>query len=275
MEKPIELLFTLDEGYIKLLEVALFSIHANNPGQEFRVWLVHEKITDESLKSLEELCKKLEFDLRIIKVDSSNWKDAPTVKRYPKEMYFRLLAGEILPIDVSKVIYLDPDVLVINPLTELWNLDLDDHMLAAATHTGLIDVATPLNKVRLDLDHGYYNSGIMLINLDQAREKIKWGDISEVIEKYADYLVLPDQDILNYLYGKYALPIPEEKWNYDARMYATYLTRSLAQHDIHWVMANTSVLHFCGKLKPWDKKHDNRFTALYLSYQNGVESLEN
>ena len=207
-------------------------------------------------------------------MDGSNWASAPTVARYPKEMYFRLLAGEILPKEVTKVLYLDPDILVINSLSDLWKLKLEQHLLAAATHTGLLDVATPINKVRLDLDHEYYNSGVMLLNLTQARQKVQWADISRVIEKYAHFLVLPDQDILNYLYGKYALTIPEERWNYDARMYGKYFTRSLSKHDLHWVMANTSILHFCGKPKPWDKKHDNRFTALYLSYQKRVAQLE-
>lgn len=274
MNQKIELLFTLDEGYLAPLKVALLSIYDNHPRQSLRIWLVHERISTESIASLQTFCDYLGFELQVIKVDGSNWASAPTVARYPKEMYFRLLAGEILPKEVHKVLYLDPDILVINSLSDLWKLKLEQHLLAAATHTGLLDVATPINKVRLDLDHEYYNSGVMLLNLTQARQKVQWADISRVIEKYAHFLVLPDQDILNYLYGKYALTIPEERWNYDARMYGKYFTRSLSKHDLHWVMANTSILHFCGKPKPWDKKHDNRFTALYLSYQKRVVQLE-
>ncbi len=274
MNRKIELLFTLDEGYLRPLKVALLSIHANNPNQSFRIWLVHERISQESLLSLQAFSEHLGFEFREIKVDGSNWENAPTVARYPKEMYFRLLAGEILPEEITKVLYLDPDILVINSLNELWNIDLTKYLLAAATHIGLLDLTTPLNKVRLDLDHEYYNSGIILINLEQAREKIKWEDISQVLQKRANYLLLPDQDILNYLYGKYAMTIPEEKWNYDARMYTKYLAKSLNKHDIHWVLRNTAILHFCGKPKPWSKKHDNRFTALYLNYQQRADIIE-
>lgn len=274
MTNQIELLFTLDEGYLKPLKVALFSIQLNNPKQAFRVWLVHERISATSLANIQAFCDHLGFAFCPIKVDGSQWESAPTVARYPKEMYFRLLAGEILPKELTKVLYLDPDILVINSLQELWETDVTDYLLAACTHAGLLDLATPLNKVRLDLDHVYYNSGVMLLNLEQARAKIKWEDISQVIEKHAAYLVLPDQDILNYLYGKYALLVDEEKWNYDARMYAKYLARSLNKRDIHWVMKHTAILHFCGKPKPWSKKHDNRFTPLYLSYQNMVEGFD-
>jgi lipopolysaccharide biosynthesis glycosyltransferase len=270
----MDLLFTLDEGYLSHLKVTLLSIKRSNPMAKIRIWLVHESIAPESIESLRTLTDYLAFDLQEMQVDGSQWNNAKTEDRYPKEMYFRLLAGEILPQEIKKVLYLDPDTLVINPLDELWHTDLGDHLLAAATHTGLTEMSTRLNKVRLDLDHVYYNSGVMLMNLDQARNIIKWTDISATIEKYNSLLILPDQDILNHLYGKYALEIPEEIWNYDTRKYMRYLTKSLAQHDIHWVMANTVVLHFCGGPKPWDEKHDNRFTSVYLDYQNQLRRLE-
>ncbi len=266
MSNPIDLLFTIDERYMAPLQVALVSIKENNPNQDMRVWIVHESVSEVKIESLRTLTNKLGYDLNVVQVDGSNWSDAPIEDRYPKEMYFRLLAGEILPKKITKVIYMDPDILVINSIRELWDLDMGEYMLAAATHTGVIDVTTPINKVRLDIKHGYYNSGIMVINLEKAREIVRWADISDVIQEHGNMLLLPDQDILNYLYGKYAIEIPDEKWNYDARMYTRYLTASLGERDIHWVMENTVVLHFCGKPKPWDKKHDNRFTGLYLDY---------
>lgn len=275
MNNQMELLFTIDERYMAPLKVALVSIKENNPDQKIRVWLIHESVSNTSLEELETLTNKLGYTLEAIKVDGSNWSDAPIEDRYPKEMYFRLLAGEILPKEITKVMYLDPDILVINSLRELWDIDMSEHMLAAATHTGVIDVTTPINKVRLDIKHGYYNSGIMLINLEKARETVKWDDISQVIQEHGNMLLLPDQDILNYLYGKYAVEIPDEKWNYDARMYTRYLTASLGERDIHWTMKNTSILHFCGKPKPWDDKHDNRFTALYLDYQKKLDQISN
>ncbi|KAF1295211.1 glycosyl transferase [Enterococcus sp. JM4C] len=268
MKEKIDLLFTLNEGYLQPLKVALLSIHHNNPHQTFRVWLIHESIPEQELGALSSFLIDLGHELQPVTVDGSIWTNAPTVARYPKEMYFRLLAGEILPTHLTKVLYLDPDILVINSLTELWETPIDDAMFAAARHTGLLDVSTPLNKVRLDLEHGYYNSGVLLMNLTMMREKVRWEDISATIEKYDAQLFLPDQDILNYLYGKYTVEVPEERWNYDARMYTSYLARSLRKHDIHWVMEHTSILHFCGRPKPWDPRNDTRFTALYLSYSN-------
>lgn len=274
LDEQIELLFTIDEGYLNPLKVALTSIRQNNPGQAIRVWLVHESISSESIKDLQKLMDYLRFEFKPIQIDGSQWNSAKTEDKYPKEMYFRLLAGEILPKEIKRVIYFDPDILVINPLMDLWQMDLEGQMLGAATHVGLTDVTTRVNQMRLDVDHVYFNSGILVIDLDKAREIIQWADIAETIEKYNMTLILPDQDILNRLYGKYTKEIPEEIWNYDNRKYMRYFTKSFAQHDIRWVMDNTVIIHYCGSPKPWSDKHDNRFTSLYLDYQNRLARIE-
>lgn len=38
LDEQIELLFTIDEGYLNPLKVALTSIRQNNPGQAFRIY---------------------------------------------------------------------------------------------------------------------------------------------------------------------------------------------------------------------------------------------
>ena len=90
----------------------------------------------------------------------------------------------------------------------------------------------------------------------------------------AQLLLLPDQDILNGLYGEYILPVDESLWNYDARKYNEYLIASSGEKDMDWVMRNTAILHFCGKRKPWHKDYHGRFSALYKHYRNLAERCE-
>ncbi|WP_261807205.1 glycosyltransferase family 8 protein [Lapidilactobacillus luobeiensis] len=267
MVQRIEILVTLNETYLPPLQVMLVSLFENNPHQSFRIWLIHRQIPDEKLTALAQLVNSLGGQLKPIKVDGQHWTSAPTEARYPMEMYFRLLCANILPKSVKRVLYLDPDILVINSVQALWQVDLGDKMLAAATHSGMTHLVTGINNIRLGTDHGYYNSGVMLIDLAQARQIIKFADIERIIDEHSDLLLLPDQDILNFLYGEYIKEIPEENWNYDARKYPLYFTRSLGKHDLQWTLVNTAVLHFCGHPKPWEAHHDNRFTALYLNYQ--------
>lgn len=84
-------------------------------------------------------------------------------------------------------------------------------------------------------------------------------------------LLLPDQDVLNALYGSKILSIEDSKWNYDARNYSNYLLRSGGKENLAWVMENTVVLHFCGRDKPWKKNYRRRFGALYRHYMSLTE----
>ena len=57
-------------------------------------------------------------------------------------MYYRLLAPRLLPASLHRVLYLDPDILVINPLTPLWETDLKGNLFGAASHTTVSDLST-------------------------------------------------------------------------------------------------------------------------------------
>ena len=274
-ENSIEVLVTINQNYIKPLEVMMYSMNLNNPHSNFRIWVIYEDIDDAALNGLKGFANKLGFDLETLAMnqDFQFPQSLINLHDYPREMYFRLLCGDILPASLHKIIYLDPDILIINSIKSLWNLDLNGNMFAACIHKGLTDIMSSINNIRLGTKYGYFNYGIMVMDLDKMRKIVKLKDISEAINKHHDSLILPDQDILNYLYGKYILKIPETRWNYDARAYSIYLAKSSGEYNLEWVMQNTSILHFCGKPKPWQAKSNTRFKALYLNYQQIVNKL--
>ncbi|WP_125686363.1 glycosyltransferase family 8 protein [Levilactobacillus fujinensis] len=273
MSDEINLLVTLNAGYLAPLKVMLYSVHANNPDEQIHLWLVHASLTATEVADVQNLTIAFGWQFSNEQVQTDFAGGVPLIKRYPKEMYFRLLSGQILPQSVKRVIYLDPDLLVINPLRSLWELDLNGHMLAAAVHRGVTNLVDSVNQLRLGTTTSYFNSGVLVIDLDQARAKIRLEDITAMIAEHQSELLLPDQDVLNFLYGSDIVEIPEEIWNYDTRKYLTYQTRSLNQHDIHWVMAHTVILHYCGTPKPWDANSDSKFTGLFLNYQQQLRRL--
>lgn len=129
-------------------------------------------------------------------------------------------------------------------------------------------MANEINQVRLDTEHEYFNSGVMLIDLNAARKLVTSEDVFACVSEHEKELILPDQDVFNILYGKQTLPVDDVLWNYDVRNYSKYLIRSTGKHDLNWVMQHTAVLHFCGKNKPWQEKYKNPFGMLYLHYMN-------
>ncbi len=264
----MELLVTLDERYLPQLQVLLTSLALNDPGAQVRLWLMHRGLTPDALEAVRRRCAGYGWQLAPVEVDGALFAHAPATKQYPQEMYYRLLAPHLLPEGLDRVLYLDPDVLIINPIRPLWETELEGHLFAAAAHTGKTELMNSFNHARLGTDHDYFNSGVLLIDLAAGRREIDPEVIFRYTAAHAYELLLPDQDLLNVLYGTRTLPLDDFRWNYDARNYNSYLLRSSGVCDLDWVMEHTAILHFCGKAKPWKKGYHHRFGVLYKHYQN-------
>lgn len=266
----INILVTLNSNYIKPLKVMLKSLFLNNPEENFTIYLLHSSISKEEIIELSKYIEAHNSNLEEIYIEDKYFKDAPILLHYTKEMYYRLLAFKFLPDSVERILYLDPDILVINSVNELYNMNIDGYYYAAAYHD-LITVKE-INRIRLNpyKIERYYNSGVLLMNIDLQRKMIDERKIFDFVERNRSKLIMPDQDILNALYSKKIKSINEVLYNYDARYYRYYKLRSNGRYDMDYVIRNTVIIHFCGKRKPWKRKYSGRFHALYKHYERLV-----
>ncbi len=262
----MNILVTLNEKYLPPLQVLLTSLRTAHPDEPLTVWLLHSGIRPAALETVKRQCGRLGMTLCCLTVDRAVFDSAPVTRQYPQEMYYRLLAGCFLPAELDRVLYIDPDILVLNSLRPLWETPMEGRLFAAASHTGKTGLMNNINQVRLGTDCKYFNSGVLLIDLNAARAQVRPQDIFRYAEEKGKALLLPDQDILNALYGDRTLELDDTLWNYDARNYNTYLLRSGGVCDMDWVMRNTGILHFCGKSKPWQPGYLRRFGILYKHY---------
>lgn len=264
----IHLLVSFDKNYIGPFRVMLKSLAVSNPQESFHIWLLHSAIPEAELGALERYCAAQRMVLTPITVDRAIFEDAPVSQQYPQEMYYRLLAPLLLPDTLGRILYLDPDILVINSVRPLWELQLRQCTFAAASHSGVFEIINDVNRVRLKKEHDYYNTGVLLMDLVKAQELVKAEEIFNCVREQSEKLVLPDQDVFNLLYGNHTLQLDDNVWNYDARYFSAYLMKSDGQCNMDWVMKNTVFLHFCGRHKPWKATYLSRFAALYKHYMN-------
>ncbi|WP_058486732.1 glycosyltransferase family 8 protein [Defluviitalea phaphyphila] len=263
----MNILVTLNSNYIKPLKVMLKSLFINNQGESFTIYLMHSSLTDEEIEDIKNFINKDNNKLEEIYLDDSLFNDAPTLLHYTKEMYYRLLAFKFLPKNLDKILYLDPDILVINPIKKLYHEDISEYLYAAAYHDKIS--IKEINKLRLTPYEiaEYYNSGVLLMNLELQRKTIDENEIYKFVEKNRSKLIMPDQDILNALYSKKIKSLDEKLYNYDARYYRYYKLKTGGLWDMDYVIKNTVILHFCGKKKPWNKNYRGKFHALYKHYE--------
>lgn len=267
----MNLLFSIDDRFVRQLETVLLSIHLNTQAQEFNVYVL-QKDRLEKKDELVAVCKEFGMTYHPVFVEESLFENAPVTDRYPTTIYYRLLAHQMLPEDLHKILYLDADLLCINDLSTLYNTPIENYLYASAIHASLTNTTDVINKIRLqnfDAD-GYYNSGVLLMNLDEIRKKVAAEEIFNYIREHR--LLLPDQDVLNALYGEQILRVPDQLYNFDTRNSRIYETISLGKWTLDWVIKNTVILHYCGRDKPWlTTKNSGRLTALYKQYFHMME----
>lgn len=269
----MNILVSCDENYLNPLKTMLYSLFESND-TNFEIYLIHKDIRDEKIEEIEKFVIKASSKrakLNPIKV-TNLFSNAKTTFYYTEEMYYRLLAYKYLPENLDKILYLDPDVLVLNSCEKLYNMDLGDNYFAAATHT--IPTVQSANVARLSISSGhkdienYFNSGILMINLKLSRDSQTYEKevLNYVKNTKSLGLIMPDQDLLNVVFRNKIIKIDEIKYNYDARRYLTYKLKD-KKYNLSYIISNTCFLHFCGKRKPWLEENNlGVFTSLYLYF---------
>lgn len=207
--KRINIVCATDDNYVPLCGIMLTSLFESNPGRYFSVYVLARGLNDENYKLLNSLLdnhKNRSGEINICKVDISAIEQIPVkFHNYINiATFLRFMIPNILPKDVDRVLYLDGDILVRGDISELYEIDLTDIALAACPeHDGILGELQPLDTERhieylgYPRDAGYFNAGVLLINLDYWRKNnISNRLIGYLAENYKKCYYL-DQDVLN------------------------------------------------------------------------------
>lgn len=188
----MNILVTLDANYIRPLSVMLHSLVRADKCPKFDLYIAHSSLTDENINSIFRGIDRSRFNVHSIRLSHELNADAPTEDRITKETYYRLTAHEFLPAELDRILYIDPDTLILNPISDLYNMELGGFCFAGASHTH--GVVEDINHLRLDMpeDSRYINAGVLMMNLDELRRSYTSKELFDYIDKNADNLPLGD-----------------------------------------------------------------------------------
>lgn len=265
----MNILFSIDERFVEPMLTTLYSIRINNPQPHFDIFVLQKQPLAQNQR-ISQWCEAYQMTYHPILIDAEAFQHAPVLKHWNETIYYRLLAHDYLPHHLERVLYLDADILCINALDSLYDLEMGANYYAGASYGRLInETREKFNRLRLQNPQleEYINTGVLLINLEACRQNVSDKVIFDYIEANRRLLLLPDQDVLNGLYGAHIHLIPDEIYNYDVRYPKVYELFSEHPMTAQRVMQETVFLHYCGKDKPWNAKTNNDFNLLYLHYQ--------
>ena len=265
MSQPMNLLISLNQRYLFPLCTMLTSLQENNPGEKFRVYLVSNDLSQDQQTPIRRILEPSGSELIPIQAPQNLFRSLPVSERLPRSLYYRLFAALYLPEDLDRILFLDPDLVVLKPIRELYDLDLGDHLFAAAT-------ATPPGMERftrlLPQDSLYFNRGVLLYNLEQLRQEQTLEKASLFLKKWQNLLFRTDADLFSRLYGDRVLPLDSLRYNLSEKIYNAHRRANPAREDFNpdWVKKNTVIFHYAGRNKPWNDHYLGQFDVFYLKY---------
>ncbi|GIP60573.1 glycosyltransferase [Paenibacillus woosongensis] len=251
----LALAFTDKDGsYAEHAAVVLTSVFLHT-GSQVNVHILHdESLTEENKLRIKQLVSHYNHTVNFYSVVfppdlAEVVEGAQSVNTWTRGSMYRLLLP-FLP-NIGKVIYLDCDVLVNLDIQELWNIDLNGYYLAAARDPGVAGLTDILLPLGLNPDN-YFNSGVIVFGLDNIRHNPEWYDKMKDFLREHPSTTLPDQDILNHVFGSNYLQLGGE-----------FNTFSFSNPDQDF---NHKIVHFAGETKWWDPASPGY--ALYEEYLN-------
>lgn len=189
----------------------------------------------------------------------------PFTERYGYSAWYRILLPTILT-DVSRVLYLDSDLLIRGSLEPLWDLDLGaDNCLAAVTQPTLPSVLPRLrDTLGLPDADSYFNSGVMVLDLDRLRAARCVDEVLAFIRDGRGPMPWADQDPLNAVLHQRRLRIPP-RWNAMTPLF-DLPPRMLPYRpeEIREAVADPAVVHYIGPYKPWHYLGSHPYRRAYF-----------
>jgi len=209
--KRMNVLYSSDDNYAQHMGVSIYSLLRHNAEFEnIRLYVIDNDISPENRDKLREMVSRFS-NAEIMFLPFLEWKEKLRLNMswdISISSYARLFVGEMLPETVDRVLYADCDMIVCEPLRELWNTPLDGKVLAAVQ-----DGISADTKAAVGLQAGmrYFNAGLLLIDLAEWRARKMGERCMSFIEGHGGNVVHHDQGVLNgVLMGDYVnLPIKD------------------------------------------------------------------
>lgn len=272
----IDIVCSTDDNYIMPTGVMLTSLFENNKGIDINVHLLHGGLTNKHIEQITSQVSIYGQKIRFYRMDDHLFSDFPIGKSYQTDhvgssmaTYYRLFLARVLSDDIEKVIYLDGDILVVDSLQELWDMDMSDKAIAAVADSYNNDI-THYNRLRYPQKQGYFNAGVLLINLKYWREHKIDNIFLDYVANYPERLACHDQDVLNFVFkdAKIELPLKynmlNEYW-FDVRY--SLISWEYEQQIIDG-QKNPVIIHFTCIPKPWYKNCKHPYKIMFEKYKS-------
>ena len=248
MENQVHVFFACDDNFVKFTYVTLTSIMENASKDYFyNFYILNTDIKDNMKEASKNVIKKYP-NCKVEFVDVTSYitemaDRLPVRDYYSNATYYRLFIAEMYP-NLDKAIYIDSDTIVKGDISKLYNVDLENNLVAACHEQAMVqnDVFGNYVNINLGLDrYNYFNAGVLVINCKLFRDECVLDQFSDIITLY-ECKVTQDEDYLNII-CKDRIKWVSDSWN--TEIYGNIKFKDEEINLIHYIMWHKP-WHFTG-----------------------------
>ncbi len=202
----IPVFFAVDYKYAPMLGVTLKSMLQNASKDYFyRIYVLTTNLADDLRQKVRESINGYEPYSSIEFISLKEKLDAYSSMfhlrdYYSQETYYRLFIASLYP-EYDKVLYLDSDLLILDDISKMFNVDLEDNLLGATVEETVLTINEFGEYVEKALGvkrENYFNAGIIVINTKKYREEKVQEKFVKLLNRFP-FHIAQDQDYLNVL----------------------------------------------------------------------------
>lgn len=272
-KEKLHIAVCLDSGYVMPTGVMMYSVCVNNQDVDidFHV-LIDGSVSERDKQDLRDTLEKFHGKRALFyAVNSMQTIRFPLIKRgLTRATYYRLFLPEILPPSVEKVLYLDGDIIVRHSLLPLWETDMTDFAIGAVMDVCDGDIRI-YNRLKYPYTKGYFNAGVLFINLAYWRDNNIVARLIDYIKNYPERILQEDQDVMNAVLQDEKIKLPV-CYNFQSGFLKSIPGRDSWRDDseIKSEMTDPVIVHFSERQKPWYKnlRYSHPFKSTFLKYQS-------
>lgn len=242
VSETVSIVLACDDAFAQHTYVTIASLLQTNQSKQFDVYVLVPPAFSFATE-LKELERHGRCTIDLIEIDPARIDRLLVSNHISIAAYYRLLMDAGLPANLDRVLYLDSDIIVLSDIRPLWETELGNAVVAAAPDIN--DATEMKQKLGLNAESTYFNSGVMLIDLKRWRAAGVGPQTLAYCRDHENTLTYWDQCALNVVLAGHVYVL-DWSWNFQTAHLA--LIDDSRRREM---LAKVKIVHFTTRFKPW------------------------
>jgi len=223
--ESITIVTICDNQFVVLMAAMLKSLEDNHhSGEAIDLYIVSDNISAKNKTKLIASLSTHKLNLIWIPIEEAlpkQFKLPRDKSSFPANVYMRLCIPYFIPAEVTRAIYLDADMIVLEDISKLWHIEMGDYNLAAVTDLSGV-VSSPWGGISNYLELGlnpkskYLNAGLMVLKPQEWRKLNITAQAFDCAANNAAHLNFAEQYTLNVVFNENWFEL-DPLWNWFAQ----------------------------------------------------------